>query len=151
MKIKGFSMIEMIVTLVIISILSVIAAPNIKSVLIQEHLNQSASDLIRVLQKAQSRALLEKEVMRVFIGTEPTLNDTELSWMPSGEAYIRGGSVSIYIGKNGYIQTSATNAAFAGVKDYIICSKGGTHSRKVTVNRLGVITDSGVRENCDAS
>ena len=151
MKIKGFSMIEMIVTLVIISILSVIAAPSIKSVLIQEHLNQSSSDLIRVLQKAQSRALLEKKVMRVFIGTEPTLNDTELSWMPSGEAYIRDGSVSEYIGRDGYIQTSATNAAFAGVKNYIICSKGGTHSRKITVNRLGVITDSGVRENCNAS
>ena len=148
--IKGFSMIEMIVTMVIISILTVIAAPDVKSVIQQEHLNQSASDLIRVLNKAQSRALFDKKVIQVYIASDPSLTETTLSWMPSGDAYFLGVSGSIYIGARGYMQTSATNTAFAGAKSYVICSKGGAHSRKITYNRIGVITDSGIREGCNA-
>lgn len=147
----GFSMIEIIVTLVIISVLAVIAVPSFKNVMIQEQLNQSATDLITTLQKAQSRALLEKQVMQVYVGTSPTLTDTSLSWMPSGGSTIKGGAVQIFIGKDGYVQTTATTTTFAGVKTFILCSQGETHSRKITFNRIGVITDSGLRENCDAS
>lgn len=149
-RISGFSMIEIIVTLIIISIVTVIAAPNIKNVLMREHLNQSSADLINVLQKAQSRAVLEKKVISVYVGSAPTLTDTDLNWMPSGNATLRGGATRIYISKSGYLQKTATNTAFDGVKNFIVCSQGGTHSRKITFNRIGVVTDSGVRENCSA-
>lgn len=148
---KGFSMLEMIITLVIISILTVIAAPNIKSVLALEQLNQSSSDLVQVLKKAQSRAILESKVITVRIGTSTLEDENELSWTPSGSAYLRGSNSVIYVGRSGILQLSETSTAYAGIKDYVICSVNAVNSRKITFNRIGIVIDSGLREGCNAS
>lgn len=146
-------MIEIIVTLVIISILGVIAAPNIKSVMHLEHLNQSASDLVRTLNKAQTRAFFDRRVQTVVLTIDLTSTDTVMSWDTQGKAYLLKdtASVQIFFSKQGLLQAAYNDTTLVGTKSFVVCSYGGTHSRKITINRIGIITDSGLREGCNAN
>lgn len=151
MKQKGFSLVELIVVLVIISILSVMAAPNYFNMAAIQDMNKSTVDLSSTLQKAQSRAVLEKRTITVYLGSSPTLADDEMSWMPSGKSIFLGNTQTIHVNKEGFLQPSKTDNRYYGVLHFVVCSSGVDASRKVTYNRVGVITTSEAREGCHAN
>lgn len=150
-KQKGFTLIELIVVLTIISTLAVMAAPNYFNMAAVQDMNKSAIDLSATLQKAQSRALLEKRLITVYLGSSPALASDEMSWMPSGNSIFVGGTQTVYVSKDGFLQASATDKKYYGVLHFKVCSSSVNASRTVTYNRIGVITTTEAKEGCDAS
>lgn len=150
-KHKGFTFIELVVVLAIIATLAVMAAPNYFNMAAVQDMNKSAIDLSSTLQKAQSRAILEGSPITVYLGSTPPLASNEMSWMPSGNSIFVGGPQTVFVGKNGFLQTSATDKKYYGVLQFLICSSNVDASRKVTYNRIGVITTTEAMEGCNAS
>lgn len=150
-KHKGFSLIELIVVLSIISTLAVMAAPNYFNMAAVQNMNKSAIDLSATLQKAQSRAILEKRAITVYLGSSPVLASNEMNWMPSGKTIFVGGTQTIFVSKEGFLQASATDKTYYGVLHFVVCSSNVDASRKVTYNRIGVITTTEAREGCNAN
>lgn len=58
---KGFTLIELMVTIAIMVIIATMAAPSFNNIILKQNLNKSTRDLVIVLQKARSKAALEEE------------------------------------------------------------------------------------------
>lgn len=54
---RGFTLIEILVAFAIISIISVISVPNLRKFINDQELNNTSSDLVRILRQAQSGAM----------------------------------------------------------------------------------------------
>lgn len=154
MNSKGFTMVELLVTISIIAILAVMATPTLVDISTQQNLNKSAVELKGVINMAQSKAAIEKKVITVYVGSRPTTpDDNVLSWMPSGSSTLATAKETIYMGPNYFIQKSATNADYDGIKKFVICdgpTASATSSRVISINRVGLIVDSGTVGGCSA-
>ena len=88
-KNKGFTLIELMVTIAVLAILAGIAAPSFGNMMTQQNLKKSTNELIGVLQEARSKAVLERrnvkiELKSVETPTRVANTDTVLNWMPYG-------------------------------------------------------------------
>lgn len=71
----GFTLIELIVTVVMASVLIAIAVPNFSSLIKNNRLAVSANDLLAALQLARSEAVKRKEVMTLCASSESVSSD----------------------------------------------------------------------------
>lgn len=153
---KGFTLVELLITIAVLSILSVIAAPAMVETYTMQNLNQSTSDLVGKIQYAQSKAMLERKEVQLTVNSSTAKGDkTIVIWNPSGSSSVVSKTANIiYFGPGGYPQKSLTNDEFAGVQTIVICNQAtadATYSRVVKVNRLGLVIESGIKGGCSAS
>ena len=149
------------VTVAIVAIIAVIAAPSFGNMLNAQNLNKSSQELIGVLNKARSVAVLERRVIEVKLVTTSSadqMSDTvnRLNWSPSGKSILKAGSVdSIFFGISGgvFIKDpsdttkmipAATDTVFTVCNAYI---KNEKNAKKITVSRMGTI-QAIVEETC---
>ena len=71
-KNKGFTLIELMVTLAVLGIITAMAAPSFGNMLNRQDLNKSSQELIAILNKARSVAVLERRVVEVKLTTIQT-------------------------------------------------------------------------------
>lgn len=148
----GFTLFELIVTLAVISILSIISVPTFIDSSGRQNFNRSVSELKGSLERAQAKAALQGNVITVNVGTRSTSNNASTyHWLPSGSSALLQSNSSVYFGPKGHVQASATNEAYGGVKTFTVCdgpTASARFSRTIQINRLGVIVDSGTKEGC---
>lgn len=149
-KNSGFIFLELVITLIIFAILSVMAAPMVSSIKAETDLNDSAENLVAILKKAQADSKLQSRVIKVNLNTNNASSDSEYTWSGTGNAklYKSPSEKALYFGTNGRLQRSATNTAPVSIIILGVCNgSGNTFSRQITVNYLGVISDKEVA-NC---
>ncbi|ALH95010.1 pilus assembly FimT family protein [Acinetobacter equi] len=143
----GFSLIELMVTLVIVAILAVIAVPSFGLMLNKYHLNKSVQELISVLKKAKSKAVLERRNIIVDIGTisTETIVDEEtnskLYWTPSGKAFLKSDQIQLTFLPNGLIKEQNANEVLSGDLSFFICDQElDSHlSKTISISKIGKI------------
>ena len=59
-KVKGFTLIELMVTMAVLAIIAGMAAPSFGNLLLKQNLNRSTQDLVATLSAARSTAVLER-------------------------------------------------------------------------------------------
>lgn len=149
-KNSGFIFLELVITLIIFAILSVMAAPMVSSIKAETDLNDSTESLIAVIKKAQADAQLERRVIKVNLNTNNASSDSEYTWSSTGNAklYKSPAEKAFYFGTNGRLQQSLTSTTPISLVILGVCNgSGNTFSRQITINYLGVITDKEVA-NC---
>ena len=62
-KNHGFTLIELMVTIAVMAIIATMAAPSFGNMLNRQDLNKSSQELIAILNKARSVAVLERRVV----------------------------------------------------------------------------------------
>ena len=68
MKMKGFTLVELIVTIAILAIIATLAAPSFLQTLRKNELNRDIRNFIFVLNDARSKAILQKKTPIVEVG-----------------------------------------------------------------------------------
>mgnify|MGYP001618719237 CR=1 FL=1 len=147
-KSRGFTLIELMVTIAVMAIIAMMAAPSFGNLLQKQNLNRSAQDLLGMLQQARAKAALERREVTVDLITQKDRLDKNQSllandektiyWLPQGKAILKSDSPAVI-----------TFQLNGGVKDYDadikdkpfkICDKaGGSKSKNISLSLMGTI------------
>lgn len=131
--IRGFTLIELMVTIVIMAIIATIAAPSFSNMMEQQHLNRDTQNLITQLSRARSQAVAIR--VDVVVNLNSQLADTAnvLNWNPGGY--------------NKLASPSLTRVTFnsSGVTDLVadtnfsMCNSKIRVTRNFTLTRFGTV------------
>ncbi|TCB60666.1 GspH/FimT family pseudopilin [Acinetobacter terrae] len=135
-KEQGFTLIELMVTIAVMAIIAMMAAPSMSQLLLKQNLNKSSQELISVLNQARANAALDRREITVQLNTSAVTNTvTQLNWMPSGKAILKSGSpTSLVFLPTGLVKNATSDTSFT------ICEKtSGSLSKTVEISKMGTI------------
>lgn len=137
---NGFTLIELMVTIAVLAIIAMMAAPSLGAMINKQNLNKSSSELIATLSKARAKAALERREITVAIGSLAEDNDDLLNWAPSGKSNVKSGANIIFM-PNGLVRSPTTNTVIASDTTFVICENGNnsTLSKTIVVSRMGSV------------
>lgn len=82
--IRGFTLIELMITIAIMAIIATMAAPSFSNMLERQRLNRDTQSLIAQLSKARSQAVALRRDVTVTLNSQTTDTADTLNWSPSG-------------------------------------------------------------------
>ena len=135
-KQKGFTLIELMVTIAVMAIIAVIAVPSFGTLLLRQNLKKSTQELANGLVQARAKAALERREVTVQLNTTAIADSiSQLNWMPEGKAVLKAGSpTSITFLSSGLIKNVTTDTSFT------ICEQSsGELSKTVSISKMGTI------------
>ncbi|WP_159516311.1 prepilin-type N-terminal cleavage/methylation domain-containing protein [Acinetobacter sp. 18QD2AZ41W] len=137
-KNKGFTLIELMVTIAVLAIIATMAAPSFGDLLQKQNLNRSTQELIGQLNNARSKAVLERREVVVVLNSLNADTPTQLNWSPQGEAILKTSSPTIITFQlNGGVRDFATNISG---QPFIICNEsGGNKSKNISLSLMGIL------------
>ncbi|MCO8041195.1 GspH/FimT family pseudopilin [Acinetobacter bohemicus] len=147
-KNKGFTLIELMVTIAILVIVTMMAAPSFGNLVQKQNLNRSTQELIGQLNSARSQAVLERKEVKVKLNrTFDRLTASEkidfavkklLIWSPQDKAVLKTGSpTEITFLLSGGVKNFAADI---NGKPFVVCNKnGGNKSKNISISLMGTI------------
>lgn len=133
---EGFTLIELIVTIVVMAIIAVMAEPMFGDMLNNQNLNRSSEDLVSSINQARMKAIVERRQVKVQLNsTYVADSDNQINWVPSGKAQLKTGSnTSIVFLMSGLVKDATRDTTFE------ICNTAsGNKSKIINVSRMGSI------------
>ncbi len=139
---KGFTLIELMVTIAVMAIIAMMAAPSFGDMLQRQNLNQSTRELVATLNQARAKAALERrnitvELLSADVDTEDTLN-----WMPVGKSSLKTGrATEIVFMPTGLVRDPVADQIITTDTSFEICdaSSDPKYSKMVTISKMGTI------------
>ncbi|WP_180111948.1 Tfp pilus assembly protein FimT/FimU [Acinetobacter sp. YH12136] len=133
-KENGFTLIELMVTIAVLAIIAMMAAPSFGDLVQKQQLKKSTNELIGVLSQARSKAILERRNVKVELHESETIlsanSQTIMYWMPYGETVLTSSVKEIVFGLSGGVVGASADTTFVlcgnGVKQVIAVSRMGT-------------------------
>lgn len=148
-KSRGFTLIELMVTIAVLAIIAMMAAPSFNNILIKQNMNKSARDLIAVFSEAKAKAVLERRSVTVKLNAAKDdttqCNPKDLlkeennppppeCWQPSDKAVLKNAALNTVEFRSNGLVNSAADMTFE------ICNQAsGNLSKKITITRMGTI------------
>lgn len=135
-KNKGFTLIELMMTIAVLAIIATLAAPSFGNMLLKQNLNKSAHELTLVLTQARAKAALDRREITVQLNTSTVADTTtQFNWMPNGKSVLKTGSpTSIVFLPTGLVKAATTDTSF------VICEQSsGSLSKTISISRMGTI------------
>ena len=158
-SVRGFTLIELMVTIGVMAIIAVIAVPSFNSMLLKQNLNASTRSLVITLEKARSKAALERRLVTVALNSSNSSaadTDSTLNWQPSGKSTLISTTTSITFRADGMVQDPTTTAApLSADMPLVLCDQAqaqAQYSKRIILSRMGVVQQGDlVTGNCNAS
>ena len=106
----GFTLIELVVTLLILTVLVVIAVPTFATMFNKQKLNKSSHELVSILTQARSLAVLERREVTVILGfmkaehIQDAMTAKNLYWAPESNVFLKSGQSAITFMPTGLIK-----------------------------------------------
>lgn len=129
-------MIELMVTIAVLVIIAMLAAPSFKDLMLKQNLKKSSQELAEVLTKARAKAAFERRQITVQLNTaEVADTETQLNWMPNGKAVLKSGSpTTITFLSTGLVKDATSDTSF------VVCEQSsGSLSKTVSISKMGTI------------
>lgn len=139
---RGFTLVELIVTIAIVAILTVLAAPSINNLIAKQQLNKSARELSSTLSQARSQAALLRTNITVNLNSTATDTTTTFNWKPSGKSIYGSTSITaIVFLPSGKIQTATNTTPDTSLK---VCETPytGAKGKIIVISFMGSISQT---------
>ena len=138
-KHKGFTLIELMVTIAVMAIIAMMAAPSFGDLLQRQNLNKSTRELAATLNQARAKAALERREITVTLNSVVANTGNTLNWAPQGKVVLgTRSSTTIVFMPNGLVRDQAvgTETTFSLCDDVQASAK---YSKTVSISRMGTI------------
>ncbi|EKU60455.1 prepilin-type cleavage/methylation N-terminal domain protein [Acinetobacter sp. WC-323] len=137
-KTRGFTLIELMVTIAVLAVIAMMAAPKMSEMIAKQNLILTVRDLSSTLNEARSKAVLIRKDVRVTFNdtTKSSKNntDTQMYWLAkTGNALTASSATSIIFTSYGLVK-DATNDS-----DLVICNSDLHITKTISVSRMGTI------------
>lgn len=134
-KNRGFTLIELMVTLAIIVIIVMMSAPSFSAILKNQQLNSNTRSLIATLSKARNHAITSRVTTKVHFSSG-TDTDTEYYWQATAQNSLTAPSsiTEIQFNKDGTVVPS-----ISADTDFIICNSATGKSKGFALSKMGTI------------
>ena len=143
-KNQGFTLIELMVTVAIMAIIAMMAAPSMSNFLSSQNLNKSAQSMISVLNEARAQAVLTRQDVTVNLSIDPVSptsdqlakmkQKTLFGWSPSGKSALKAAVNPIVFDMTGKLSSST-----ADIQIEVCNEASGKKSKVITISRIGAI------------
>lgn len=150
-KTRGFTLIELMVTIAVLAVIAMMAAPVFNNMMLAQNFNKSTQELILTLNQARAKAVLERREVEVLLKPNSTSGSvantsTRMNWVPAGKAILKSGATtSVYFNLAGGVcaldgNTPARCLPVNADTRIEICNKSsGDKSKIVSISRMGTI------------
>lgn len=137
-KNQGFTLIELMVTIAVMAIIAMMAAPSFGNLIQKQNLNRSTQELIGQLNNARSKAVLERRPVKVQLNSLDPDTPAQLNWASQDKAILKSGSpTEITFLLSGGVKNFAADI---NGKPFIICNEsGGNKSKNISISLMGTI------------
>lgn len=156
---RGFTLVELMVTITVVAILAMIAAPSMNNLLAKQRLNTTAQDLAYIFGQARSQSAVLRKDVTVKFDEQPS-TDTVFYWASKYEDIILTSdpidvtftSIGLALNRSKLVDNENFDSAKPEDKDtnpkkipkavplvFSVCSKKLKESRVITISRTGVI------------
>ena len=142
-KHKGFTLIELMVTIAVMAIIAMMAAPSFGDMLQRQNLNKSTQDLIGVMTEARAQSVLTKSDVTVNFALDPNnLDSTNASkvknkslyiWAPTGHSKLKAAVSPLVFEMTGKVKSANSDISVE------ICNQKGNKSKIVSISKMGTI------------
>ena len=135
---QGFTLVELMVTIAVLAIIAMMAAPSFGDIMMSQNLNRSTQELVGQLNNARSKAVLERRDVKVQLNSLDADTPEQLNWKSQGKAILKSGSpTEITFQLSGGVKNFATNI---DGKPFIICNEnGGNKSKNISISLMGTL------------
>lgn len=145
---RGFTLIELMVTIAVMAIIAMMAAPSFNRIIQNQNLNRSSQELTAQFNQARSQAVLERREITVKLNkTFDSLTASEkadfevkklLIWSSQGKSVLKTGSpTEITFLLSGGVKNFAADI---NGKPFIVCNEsGGNKSKNISLSLMGTI------------
>ena len=128
---RGFTLVELMVTVAVIAILSMIAAPAMVDLIAQQRLNQSVRELSSTLSLARSQAALLHREVTVTLNSTSADTPFNYHWQPKINNSLTSSTNSVVFNIDGTVKSATTDI------DFVICSSKTSTTKTITLTKIG--------------
>ncbi|APU47554.1 pilus assembly FimT family protein [Acinetobacter junii] len=137
-KNRGFTLIELMVTIAILAIIATLAAPAFSNMALAQNFNKSTQNLVAQLNQARSTAVLERRSVEVKLNSSAADTASILNWQPEGSAILKTGSPTSIT----FLLSGSVKNFDADIKNkpFVVCNKsGGNKSKRIDISLMGTV------------
>lgn len=134
-KHKGFTLIELMVTIAVMAIIAMMAAPSFNTMIMNQNLKSSTDSLVQEIKLVRSKAVLDKREIKLVLASTNADSPTVLNWSPKGQVRLKTAN-----NKEVKFDGSGILTSFGELSVIELCQKNGASpSKKITLTALGQI------------
>ena len=128
---RGFTIIELLITTIVLSITATMAIPSFKNLVAQYRLNSDVRELSSVLMMARNQATLLRKDVTVDLQSNQSDSNTIFHWTPKEQNKLTSSQEKVTFWMDGGISDFTSDINFS------ICNKVLGVSKTIAITRMG--------------
>ncbi|EZQ12252.1 pilus assembly FimT family protein [Acinetobacter sp. Ver3] len=128
---RGFTIIELLITTIVLSITATMAIPSFKNIVAQYRLNSDVRELSSVLMMARNQATLLRKDVTVDLQSNQSDSNTIFHWTPKAQNKLTSSQEKVTFWVDGGISDFTSDINFS------ICNKVLGVSKTIAITRMG--------------